>query len=344
MNGLNLPSRNYDARGGLYGAQMVAAKYCGLSAPPWKAEGEWQHGWIVKERNIHPESVVGYDGKSFGRRGKVKFFVAREDQASYLRSCGYKHVVAIGLPVVYLPSNQLNRMAGSLLVMPVHSLPGTTEQWNDDAYVEYIRFISHHFSKIVVCIHSACLAKDNWSAFTKAGFEVVSGAEVKDANSLQRMADLFSQFEYVTTNEFGSQVAYANYFGCKVSVSGPRVEFRKEDYANLSLYKNVPELLDIAADRKSNGYMFETYKQFAVNPWQANAHQEWAACELGEQNKKTPTELRRLFGWNFQGWLRRVRGELSRKIGILRKALLFSLLCCRNVLGLSLRSLYRRFK
>lgn len=340
MSDLKLPPRNYDVRSSLYGAQLIAAKYCGLSAPPWKAEGEWQHGWIVKERNIHPEFVVGYDGKSFGRRGKEKFFVAREDQALYLKSCGYKHVVAIGLPVIYLANNHLARMAGSLLVMPVHSLQGTTEQWDDNAYVEYIKSISHHFSKIVVCIHSDCLAKGNWSAFAQTGFEVVSGAEVKDANSLQRMADLFFQFEYVTTNEFGSQVAYASYFGCKVSVFGPRVDFRKEDYANLSLYKNAPELLDIVAGGNSMSYMFETYKQFVVNPWQARAHQEWAAWELGEQNKKTPSDLRRMFGWNFQGWLRRAWGELSRKIGIFPKALIFGL----NVLGLCLRSLYRRFK
>jgi hypothetical protein len=322
MGDINLPPRNYDPRGGLYGAQMVAAKYCGLSAPPWKAEGEWQHGWIVKERNTHPESVVGYDGKSLGRREKEKFFVAREDQALYLKSCGYKHVAAIGLPVIYLADNHLDRMAGSLLVMPVHSLPGTTEQWNDDTYVEYIKSISHHFSKIVVCIHSACLAKGNWSAFTKTGFEVASGAEVKDANSLQRMVDLFSQFEYVTTNEFGSQVAYASYFGCKVSVFGPRAAFRKEDWENLSFYKNAPELLNIMAGGKLNDYMFEAYKQFVVNPWQASAHQEWAAWELGEQNKKSPSELIRLFGWNLQGWLRKTSSKFSRIGSRLRKALL----------------------
>lgn len=343
MSDLNLPPRNYDDRGGMYGAQMIAAKYCGLSAPPWRAKrGEWQHGWIIKERNLHPEVVAGYDGKSFSRREKVKIFVAREDQALYLRSCGYKHVVAIGLPIIYLADIQLNRMAGSLLVMPVHSLSVTNEQWDDDEYTEYIQSISHHFSRIAVCVHSACIIKGNWDAFIKAGFEVVSGADVEDANSLQRMANLFSQFEYVTSNEFGSQVAYASYFGCKVSVFGPRVKFRKEDYANLSIFINAPELLDIT--ERVSSYMFGAYKQFVVNPWQANTHQEWAAWELGEQNKKTPPELIRLFGWNIQGRLMRALGELPRKIGVLRKALMFGFLYCKNVLGLFLRSLLRNLK
>ena len=326
MNDLNLPPRNYDVRGGAYGDQLIAAKHCGLSAPPWGVEGEWQHGWVVKERNIHPEFVVGSDGKSFSRREKGKVFVAREDQVLYLKSCGYKRVVAIGLPIIYLANNQLNRMAGSLLVMPAHSLSETNEQWNDDEYVEYIKSISSHFSRIVVCIHSSCVIKGNWSAFIKAGFEVVNGAEEKDASSLQRMADLFSQFEYLTTNEFGSHVVYASYFGCKVSVIGPRPKFNKEDYLNLTFYKNAPELLGILDDWNQKNFLREIYSRFVVNPWQATTHQEWAAWELGEQNKKSPAELTRLFGWGFQGWLKKVlrwiSGKLSRRGGILYNALI----------------------
>ena len=53
MSELKLPPRDYDARGGQYGAQIIAAKYCGLSAPPWGADGEWQHGWIVRVNSIH---------------------------------------------------------------------------------------------------------------------------------------------------------------------------------------------------------------------------------------------------------------------------------------------------
>ena len=74
MSDIILPPRNYDVIGGPYGSDMVAANYCGLSSPAWSVNGEWQHGWIVKERNIHPESVVGTDGKSFGRRENGNFF------------------------------------------------------------------------------------------------------------------------------------------------------------------------------------------------------------------------------------------------------------------------------
>lgn len=311
MGDLNLPPRNYGVSGAQYGAQMIAAKYCGLSTPPWCAEGEWQHGWIAKERNIHPEAVVGYDGLSFFRREKVKFFVAREDQEIYLRSCGYKYVFAIGLPIIYLADNKLDRLAGSLLVMPIHSLQGTGEQWDDDEYVEYITSISAHFSKIVICIHSSCMLKGNWHAFIKAGFEVVDGADVKDANSLQRMANLFAQFEYVTSNEFGSQVAYASYFGCKVSVFGSRVKFNKANYADLSFFKNAPELLDVFESWDAKDTFYKAYSQFVINPWQADTYQEWAAWELGLQNKRTSTELMRLFGWDTRGWLKIKLGNLS---------------------------------
>ena len=77
MSDLSLPPRNYDVRAGAYGDQMVAEKYCALSTPAWSAKGEWQHGWIVKERNIHPEFAVGSDGKSFSRRENGRFFTKK---------------------------------------------------------------------------------------------------------------------------------------------------------------------------------------------------------------------------------------------------------------------------
>jgi hypothetical protein len=36
-----------------------------------------------------------------------------------------------------------------------------------------------------------------------------------------RLVEIFSTFEYVTTNGFGSQITYAAYCGAKVSVFGP---------------------------------------------------------------------------------------------------------------------------
>ncbi len=42
---------------------------------------------------------------------------------------------------------------------------------------------------------------------------------------LRRLRRLFGRFEFVTTNGFGSHIAYAAAAGAKVSVFGPYAEF-----------------------------------------------------------------------------------------------------------------------
>jgi hypothetical protein len=87
MSDLSFPPRNSDVRAGAYGDQMGAEKYCALSTPAWRAKGEWQHGWIVKERNIHPKFAVGSDGKSFSRRENGRFFTKKAlGRVSYKRT------------------------------------------------------------------------------------------------------------------------------------------------------------------------------------------------------------------------------------------------------------------
>ena len=71
-----------------------------------------------------------------------------------------------------------------------------------------------------VCVNGHDWVRGNWvHDFRDAGFEVIRGAG--DESSLERMASLFAQFEFVTTNGFGSLIAYASAFGARVSFYGP---------------------------------------------------------------------------------------------------------------------------
>lgn len=314
MNGekkiVELIDRDYDPKGGAYGDQNVAAKYCGLPIVPFPINGEWQHGWMVPERNIHPEFVIGSDGLSFKRRRTSTFYVARQDQVDYLMTQGYKSVFAIGLPIIYIQAPPVKRIAGSLLVMPAHSLPETKEQWDEDEYARYIKNIAPYFSMVCICIHKSCLEKGNWiEAFKDMSITIVEGSEEKDQNSYLRLASLFSKFEFVTTNTFGSQVAYASYFGCKVSVAGPQIKWERRDYEDLVLYRNSPELLDILEEWQNTKVMDYACSSFCCNPWEARENIEWAAWQLGEQHKKSPAELKILFGWNHNTLVHAVLGK-----------------------------------
>jgi len=325
-----LVERDYDLRGGAYGDQKVAAIYCSLQSIPCPINGEWQHGWIGPERNIHPEFVIGSDGRSYQRRKRHPFYVARQDQADYLQSQGYKKVHAIGLPILYVEAPQVKRIPGSLLVMPAHSLPETKEEWDADEYARYIKSIAPSFSLVCLCVHKSCVEKNNWvSAFKNMGIQIIEGADERDQNSYFRLASLFSKFEFVTTNAFGSQVAYGSYFGCKVAVAGPHLKWDKNNFKNLIFYKNCPELLDILEQWHSKKVMANAYAQFCCNPWDAQQNIDWANWQLGMQCKKKPEELKKLFGWNRRNWigayLCRVKEMARSGYGLAKRSVFFIL-------------------
>src|SRR5262249_53943 len=103
-----------------YGASAVAAEYCGFQCPPKPPRGYWQHGWGAKQwlKFDSPRLCFG----TVDLKGKNDYhWVGRRDEEDLLHRHGYKHVRAIGLPIVYVPRKEIVRVPGSLLVMPAHS-------------------------------------------------------------------------------------------------------------------------------------------------------------------------------------------------------------------------------
>ena len=275
--GLNLPKRDYFSRNCQYGAPFVAANYCGIDSTNYTwVKGEWQHGWHPPEHNVHPELVVGNTGLSRFNKLKLRYWVARKDQADYLLSCGYKNVEAIGLPIIYLPELEIERQKNSLLVMPVHSLSSTTHNWDFEQYAGEIYSIKDRFTRVIACIHPECIQKKYWvESFMKRGIPVISGAEIRDKNSLLRMAYLFKSFDFLTTNGFGSHLAYGSFFGAKVSIFGSLARYSHDDFKDDFIYKNCPELLPIVLNFMTDSNLKKLYSLFFVNPWEANCYIEW---------------------------------------------------------------------
>jgi len=297
--GIQLPQK-IGKDGHSYGDVHIASKYCGFKKNHLSINGEWHHGAIIPERNIHPEFVIGSDGKSFSRRIVSTFYVAREDQKKYLESCGYKYVHAIGMPIIYLEKPKIERIRNSLLIMPVHSLSDTIENYSGDSYANYIDSLSPYFNEIALCVHSSCFKKRNWiQPFIDRGIAIIEGADERDINSLNRMAHLFCRFEFVTTNGFGSHLAYAAFFGAKVSISGPIEKFDRTIYSKVLFYSNVPELLDILEKWDKEEFIKKTYPFLFIKPQNAKHLNEWAEFQLGLDCKKSPSQLKRLFGWTF---------------------------------------------
>lgn len=310
-----IPARKFVPLHHTYGDAFVAAAYCGLPSPPSPVPYEWTHGWLPPEYNVHPELVVGSDGRSQKRKDTATIFVAREDQRTYLASQGYKKVRAIGHPIVYLTTPAVTRMPRSLLVMPGHSLPEMIDDLNEDEYVAYIISVAPRFSRVVVCLHQHCIDKGNWvEPFRKRGIEVVAGAQDEDANTYLRMAALFSQFEFVTTNMFGSHVAYASLYGAKVSVSGPMPDWKRECREGLVIYRNAPELLDVIETWHRDKIIERAHPQFICEPDQAQENVAWARVQLGMDKRLSPKELKKLFRWTKRDAFMRMARRWARNV------------------------------
>jgi hypothetical protein len=254
-------------------------------------DGLWQHGWLVPEKNVHPELVIGFDGESRLFRKSRKFYVAREDQRVFLRQCGYVSVEAIGHPIIYVARPGVRRIRDSLLIMPVHSMVEsvTIRDGAFQSYLEYIRSIRHYFAKVSACVHGNDL--DYYGdAFRGLGIDVVEGSLMADQNSYTKMALLGCAYDYMTTYKFGSHVAYFSYYGCRVSVAGPAPGLDYEKFKDLNIYKNCPECLPLSLS--INQSLGALYPAFKVEPWRAVANIGWAQEQLGEACKKPPVFFR----------------------------------------------------
>lgn len=302
-----------DSIPGDYGAKHTVARYLSSDYSANLFNGQWQHGWIGSYKNRHPEHIIGGNGKAFRNRKRSWFFVARKDQKLALEQFGFRYVSAIGHPIVYEQFPSVSRRASSLLVMPMHSLPETSENWKEDSkiYADYIASIAPFFESVVACVHPVCIEKGYWAPdFEKVGIRLITGADPSDSNALRRLAMLFSQFEYVTTNGHGSHIAYSSFFGCKVSVAGPKPRW-SSDQRQDQFFKNSPELLGDFLMWRQTDYLDRLYPQFSCEPIQARFNLEWANHELGFDQKLNPVELKQAFDQTKKGRLNRILRNLG---------------------------------
>ena len=293
----------------MYGSDIVAARYCGFRKPPSAPLGLWMHGWFPERQPLdRPERLFGV---TMAHLKDERYWVATERQAQFLRSLGFSRSRAIGLPIVYVPELEVEREKGTLLVMPAHSLPASSHEWSAREYVQSISALKPRFRKICVCVNGHDWDKGNWvQDFQEAGFEVIRGAG--DDSTYERMARLFTRFEFVTANGWGSLVTYASAFGAKVSLYGPYLEVTRDSVKNVPFYIDNPELIAPGAESYGERYYRETYPEIFRHPAEAEERIEWGRAEIGWQNKVSPGELRQLFGWSTLA--RRTRSRIGTNV------------------------------
>lgn len=314
---LELPARDYapwTAVSLQYGAGKVAAGYSHIRDIPTQIRGHWQHGWIAPHLAVDPAVVMD---ETVNNPSVEPCWVAREDQVEYLRVHGYR-ARAIGMPITYLQDRAYRRQQGSLLVMPAHSLEHTRHSWKFAEYANTIAGIRKEFNEVVICLHPACVKNCYWlNEFQDLGFPIIVGADANDRNSLERVKALMSQFEFVTTNSYGSLLAYGSAYGAKVSIYGPFCELKMEDHENTHFYQENPGILEKVLPQLSEHAVKLAYPHLFCSPIEAQENIAWGLQEIGYSNRLSPSEMKQCFGWT------RLSGPIER---VKRKA--YFLGCC----------------
>jgi FkbM family methyltransferase len=286
-----------------YGASYVLSDYCKLDLTNKPlSHVAWVHGWIPDFWNHTDPRLITCQSL---RDPNQLILTSKKSVEDYLRSCGYNNVYAIGLPVVYLKKTKIERIKGSLLVMPAHSLDYTTHNhWKFEQYVRDIEEISKYFKYTYICVHPSCLKKGYWvKEFQAKGFRVIEGISIDDKNALYRLQTILSTFEYVTTNSFGSHIAYAAYFGAKVSLYGSYAELKAEDFSDAPFYLENPDLLSASLELYSENRVRKELKDFFVPPQEAISREDWGRYEVGYADKQSASSLRKISGYDYSSIL-----------------------------------------
>lgn len=274
-----------------YGASYHIADALKKPYPP-RSHATWCHGWVNYKPIIYPRRIV-HSGAECDTH-----LVHTTEQEKLLRKNGFRHIHVVGAPYLYAPELSVSRRAGSLLVMPRHSLPYMGYRPHERQYAEAIAALKPRFNKIVACVSGPCAEAGYWTkAFEEFGIDWIVGAVVDDRDAYVRMRTIFGSFEYVTTHAIGSHVAYAAVQGCKVSVYGPYSEQSRGEIASHPFYAAFPELMDANLRDGKELQVRERYPWLFVAPDEAVLKENWASRALGRQHVRKPEDLAHLLGW-----------------------------------------------
>lgn len=284
-----------------YGVSDLIATQLKMSLPPPVSIVSWLHGWRFQDVKLPGELILGFN------KHMKRHLIAKEEHTQFLRERGYKNVETVGMPFTYLFSEEDLKdrskvIPNSLLVMPPHSTGAIDAAPEEEAYINFVKNSVDKDTFLCFCVHQDCEARGYWvPTLKKMGIPYVTGSKIEDRNGLERMKIIFSHFESMTTNVFGSHILQASLCGLRVSVCGPlhKIDFNGVVKTNHWLYKKE----DIDAYKNLlTGYDYailsEMYPQFFVEIAEAQTNQEWAKKESGFDHKKDWETIAKLLGWD----------------------------------------------
>jgi hypothetical protein len=303
LSDLNLPDvhrveRNYGQgeRTGWayhYGAIEAACSYAGVQLPADAFDAVWAHGcfppWLG-----YSASTLCYASPVWK---KIPILAWRKGLADRMTAEGARHVILTGAPILYSDNQARRRIPRSLLVMPAHTLQGQeiSDRTVLQQYADEIAAIAHHFSTVAVCVNAGCRMNGLWHReFGVHSIPIIDGADPSDLNALARMKSFFTGFESVTTNGWGSHVAYALAFGCRVSIFGKAHSMPRQQYLKDRTWQLRPGDLDILLAAEREGLDRKYLADFCRDPNDGRGDVEMGRFLIGADHQLSPDEMKRL--------------------------------------------------
>ena len=271
-----------------YGHYQILKKYSGAIIP-YKINGEMQHGWTRRSGITSLDLGVKSNNLSLKR-----YYVFNSNNKKKALNGGYKNVVAIGAPFLYIKNPKQyysQKISNSLITFPSHThefggFKNTFETYK--TYLQSLKKIEKKFSLVVVSLGWEEYKNSNIVAlFENEGISVVCmGHRDKNPNFLIKFINEVSKFEYVSSDNVSSAVFYSLFMKKKVFLYG---ELMKEN--NIWHVDNLKRELT---------YDNRMYPQLFWDSFDYKSHSYLADKELGVDHKKTPEELREIFKWNIE--------------------------------------------
>ena len=119
----------------------------------------------------------------------------------------------------------------------------------------------------------------------------------------------------MTTNGFGSHIAYAAAFGAKVSIFGPVAEFSINDYRRVPFYQDYPGLAERIVPLYGEKVLRKNYSEFFTLPIDAEERRSWGRKQIGLDCILAPDKLEHAFRWDSAS-LKRTKGKQQVKAAL----------------------------
>ena len=272
-----------------YGAAKVLSEYVGWSWSPEKSKIKyWLHGWMYKNQK-HVRQI-----KFWGEKNEP-YFCHTKAQERFLKNQSHNLTKAIGAPFVYVPAQNIEKIQGSILLMPPHCTKNSPQKYNENAFLDSILPVLSDFKYIFACVTPDDAEQGNWiHELKKRKINILEGATLYDQNALYRMRMIFEMFDVILAPNLGSHFPYAGLCGCRLSWFGDYEYPKKADFKDDPFYQRYPEILKYEIEENLSGYLERTYSKLRLSPGEARSHRVWSEEQLGINYKQKPEKIIKL--------------------------------------------------